>query len=191
MFWKTRKERALVLLGQKWCAIVVKSSAPFSIWIFVIPVLIGLFFKHLVIVPMRVVVNESPVILLYQDRSLSPIFLNIWNKLAVYSPIFPAVDPRDISPHAHKSSNPIVRVRSKDPNAQLLKGKDVCSQEPFSDIRRNLITHFDSASNTCNASSADMAKEDSLTDCALQADCSIPLDNCDPPHVLYNFLSTP
>ncbi|KAK7282185.1 hypothetical protein RIF29_10782 [Crotalaria pallida] len=87
----------------------------------------------------------------------------------VYSPIFPAVDPRDISSHAHKPSNP----------------------EPFSDIRRNLITHFDSASNACNASSADMAKEDSSTDCALHADCSIPSDNCDPQHVLHNFLSTP
>ncbi|KAK7273147.1 hypothetical protein RIF29_14193 [Crotalaria pallida] len=110
---------------------------------------------------------------------------------AVYSLIFLAVDPRDISSHAHKPSNPIVRVRSKDPNAQLLKGKDVCFQEPFSDIRRNLITHFDSASNTCNASSADMAKEDSSIDCALHADCSIPSDNCDPQHVLHNFLSTP
>ncbi|KAL6998990.1 putative E3 ubiquitin ligase sud1 [Sarracenia purpurea var. burkii] len=84
---KTR--RAAVMLNQiwKWCGIVLKCLALLSIWItllfqvFVIPVLIGLLFELLVIVPMRVPVDESPVFLLYQDWSLGLIFLKIWTRL--------------------------------------------------------------------------------------------------------------
>lgn len=89
---KTR--RAAVLLGQiwKWCGIVVKSSALLSIWIFVIPVLIGLLFELLVIVPMRVPVDESPVFLLYQDWALGLIFLKIWTRLVMLDQMVPLVD---------------------------------------------------------------------------------------------------
>lgn len=52
---------------------------PFQI--FVIPVLIGLLFELLVIVPMRVPIDESPVFLLYQDWALGLIFLKIWTRL--------------------------------------------------------------------------------------------------------------
>lgn len=53
----------------------------FILQIFVIPVLIGLLFELLVIVPMRVPVDESPVFLLYQDWALGLIFLKIWTRL--------------------------------------------------------------------------------------------------------------
>lgn len=46
--------------------------------IFIIPVLIGLVLELLVIVPMRVPVDETPVFLLYQDWALGFIFLKIW-----------------------------------------------------------------------------------------------------------------
>ncbi|PON82029.1 Zinc finger, RING-CH-type [Trema orientale] len=80
-----RTKRVAVLLGQiwKWCGIVIKSFALLSIWIFVIPVLIGLLFELLVIVPMRVPVDESPVFLLYQDWALGLIFLKIWTRLKI------------------------------------------------------------------------------------------------------------
>lgn len=89
---KTR--RAAVLLSQiwKWCGIVMKSSALLSIWIFVIPVLIGLLFELLVIVPMRVPVDESPVFLLYQDWALGLIFLKIWTRLVMLDHMMPLVD---------------------------------------------------------------------------------------------------
>lgn len=89
-----RKRRASVLFSQvwKWCAIVVKSSALLSIWIFVIPVLIGLLFELLVIVPMRVPVDESPVFLLYQDWALGLIFLKIWTRLVMLDHMMPLVD---------------------------------------------------------------------------------------------------
>ncbi|KAK2991544.1 hypothetical protein RJ640_016579 [Escallonia rubra] len=89
-----RKRRASVLLGQiwKWCGIVIKSTALLSIWIFVIPVLIGLLFELLVIVPMRVPVDESPVFLLYQDWALGLIFLKIWTRLVMLDHMMPLVD---------------------------------------------------------------------------------------------------
>ncbi|XP_071691730.1 probable E3 ubiquitin ligase SUD1 [Rutidosis leptorrhynchoides] len=78
-----RKERATVFLDQfwKWCTCFVTSSLFLSILIFVIPVLIGLVFDLLIIVPIRVSVDESPVILLYQDWAFGIIILKIWTQL--------------------------------------------------------------------------------------------------------------
>ena len=59
----------------------VTSSVNLFFQIFVIPVLIGLLFELLVIVPMRVPIDESPVFLLYQDWALGLIFLKIWTRL--------------------------------------------------------------------------------------------------------------
>ncbi|CAI9769131.1 unnamed protein product [Fraxinus pennsylvanica] len=89
-----RTRRTTVLLGQvwKWCGIILKSSALLSIWIFVIPVLIGLLFELLVIVPMRVPVDESPVFLLYQDWALGLIFLKIWTRVVMLGNMMPLVD---------------------------------------------------------------------------------------------------
>ncbi|KAJ7967479.1 E3 ubiquitin-protein ligase MARCH6 [Quillaja saponaria] len=91
---QVRNRRASVLLNLiwKWCAIVIKSSALLSIWIFVIPILIGLLFELLVIVPMRVPVDESPVFLLYQDWALGLIFLKIWTRLVMLDHMMPLVD---------------------------------------------------------------------------------------------------
>ncbi|KHN43053.1 E3 ubiquitin-protein ligase MARCH6 [Glycine soja] len=63
-----------------------------SVLIFVIPVLIGLLFELLVIVPMRVPVDESPVFLLYQDWALGLIFLKIWTRLVMLDHMMPLVD---------------------------------------------------------------------------------------------------
>lgn len=49
--------------------------------IVVIPVLIGLLFELLVVVPLRVPIDESPVFLLYQDWALGLVFLKIWTRL--------------------------------------------------------------------------------------------------------------
>ncbi|GLU03229.1 hypothetical protein SLE2022_204370 [Rubroshorea leprosula] len=89
-----RTKRARVLINQiwKWSGIVFKSSVLLSIWIFVIPVLIGLLFELLVIVPMRVPVDESPVFLLYQDWALGLIFLKIWTRLVMLDHMMPLVD---------------------------------------------------------------------------------------------------
>ncbi|KAI7729411.1 hypothetical protein M8C21_010249 [Ambrosia artemisiifolia] len=89
-----RTRRATVLLRQiwTWCSIVVKSSVLLSIWIFVIPVLIGLLFELLVILPMTVPVDESPVYLLYQDWALGLVFLKIWTRLVMLDHVMPLMD---------------------------------------------------------------------------------------------------
>lgn len=89
---RTGNARLLISLVWKWCGIALKCSALLSIWIFVIPVLIGLLFELLVIVPMRVPVNESPVFLLYQDWALGLIFLKIWTRLVMLDHMMPLVD---------------------------------------------------------------------------------------------------
>ncbi|XP_051146556.1 probable E3 ubiquitin ligase SUD1 isoform X2 [Andrographis paniculata] len=89
---RTRRTRLLLNQIWKWCGIILKSSALLSIWIFVIPVLIGLLFELLVIVPMRVPVDESPVFLLYQDWALGLIFLKIWTRLVMLDHMMPLVD---------------------------------------------------------------------------------------------------
>ncbi|GER56608.1 RING/U-box superfamily protein [Striga asiatica] len=89
---RTRRTRLLLSQIWKWCGIIVKSFALLSIWIFVIPVLIGLLFELLVIVPMRVPVDESPVFLLYQDWALGLIFLKIWTRMVMLDHMMPLVD---------------------------------------------------------------------------------------------------
>ncbi|KAJ6803999.1 putative E3 ubiquitin ligase SUD1 [Iris pallida] len=89
---KARRASVLVSHVWKWCTIVLKSSALLSIWVFIIPVLIGLLFELLVIVPMRVPVDESPVFLLYQDWALGLIFLKIWIRLVMLDQMAPLVD---------------------------------------------------------------------------------------------------
>ncbi|GMH02871.1 hypothetical protein Nepgr_004710 [Nepenthes gracilis] len=93
-FEHIKSRRVILLLRQiwKWCGIVLKSSALISIWIFIIPVLIGLLFELLVIVPMRVPIDESPVFLLYQDWALGLIFLKIWTRLVMLDHMLPLVD---------------------------------------------------------------------------------------------------
>ncbi|CAA0807511.1 Probable E3 ubiquitin ligase SUD1 [Striga hermonthica] len=89
---RTRRTRLLLNQIWKWCGIIFKSFALLSIWIFVIPVLIGLLFELLVIVPMRVPVDESPVFLLYQDWALGLIFLKIWTRMVMLDHMMPLVD---------------------------------------------------------------------------------------------------
>ncbi|KAJ0680974.1 hypothetical protein HanPI659440_Chr16g0630541 [Helianthus annuus] len=112
-----RTRRATVLLVQIWiwCSIVVKSSVLLSIWIFVIPVLIGLLFELLVIVPMRVAVDESPVFLLYQDWALGLVVFKIWTRL-VHLHIFFALiinSRAAIEPNEHEQDLVHVRLSRK------------------------------------------------------------------------------
>jgi hypothetical protein len=58
----------------------------------VIPVLIGLLFELVVVVPLRVPVDESPVFLLYQDWALGLVFLKIWTRLVMLGQMMPLVD---------------------------------------------------------------------------------------------------
>ncbi|KAG0495508.1 hypothetical protein HPP92_000199 [Vanilla planifolia] len=88
----TRRASLLMFQIWKWFTIILKSSFLLSIWIIVIPVLIGLLFELLVLVPMRVPMDESPVFLLYQDWALGLVFLKIWTRLVMLDQMAPLVD---------------------------------------------------------------------------------------------------
>ncbi|XP_010447144.1 PREDICTED: probable E3 ubiquitin ligase SUD1 [Camelina sativa] len=75
-----------------WCGIIFKSSVLLAIWVFIIPVLIGRLIELLVIVPIRVPVDETPVFLLYQDWALGLMFWKIWTRLVLLDHMRPIVD---------------------------------------------------------------------------------------------------
>ena len=56
----------------------------------------AILFELLVILLLRVPVNESPMFLLYQDWALGLIFLKIWTRLVMLSQMAPLVDPYTI-----------------------------------------------------------------------------------------------
>eukprot|EP01018_Ginkgo_biloba_P022939 Gb_33866 [translate_table: standard] len=91
-YLKTHSLKILIMQVLKWSAIVLKSFILLSLWIFVIPVLIGLLFELLVVVPLRVPVDESPVFLLYQDWALGLVFLKIWTRLVMLGQMAPLAD---------------------------------------------------------------------------------------------------
>ncbi|XP_024527152.1 probable E3 ubiquitin ligase SUD1 [Selaginella moellendorffii] len=82
-YLRTHDMWVLFMQVLKWSAIVSKSVVLLSLWVIVIPVLIGLLFELLVVVPLRVPVDESPVFLLYQDWALGLVLLKIWTRLAM------------------------------------------------------------------------------------------------------------
>lgn len=91
-YCKKHNIRILVTQVLKWTAIVTKSLVLLSLWVVVIPVLIGLLFELLVVIPLRVPIDESPVFLLYQDWALGLVFLKIWTRLAMLGQVVPLVD---------------------------------------------------------------------------------------------------
>ncbi|GLJ18519.1 hypothetical protein SUGI_0329170 [Cryptomeria japonica] len=84
--------KVLLMNMIKWSLIVLKSCILLSLWIVVIPVFIGLLFELLLVVPLRVPVDESPVFLLYQDWALGLIFLKLWTKLVLLGQMAPLAD---------------------------------------------------------------------------------------------------
>ncbi|RZC66901.1 hypothetical protein C5167_010582 [Papaver somniferum] len=65
----------------KLLCIIVESSVLLSLWIIVIPVLIGLLFELSVMVPIRALVVEAPVLLLCQDWVVGFLFFKLWRTL--------------------------------------------------------------------------------------------------------------
>ncbi|XP_026390614.1 probable E3 ubiquitin ligase SUD1 [Papaver somniferum] len=67
----------------KLLCIIVESSVLLSLWIIVIPVLIGLLFELSVMVPIRALVVEAPVLLLCQDWVVGFLFFKLWRTLVL------------------------------------------------------------------------------------------------------------
>ncbi|BBN02416.1 E3 ubiquitin-protein ligase MARCH6 [Marchantia polymorpha subsp. ruderalis] len=91
-YLRTHDVHVLLMQVLKWSAIVAKSFVLLTLWIIAIPVLIGLLFELLVVVPMRVAIDESPVFIYYQDWALGLVFLKIWTRLVMLGQITPLAD---------------------------------------------------------------------------------------------------
>ena len=67
----------LGVLG-KWMVIGVKVLVLGSIWLVVIPLMIGVIFESVAVIPLRVAAQETPVYPLMQCWALGLVFLKIW-----------------------------------------------------------------------------------------------------------------
>jgi E3 ubiquitin-protein ligase MARCH6 len=93
-YLRTHNVHVLLMQVLKWSAIVAKSVVLLALWIVVIPVVVGLLFELLVVVPLRVPIDESPVFIFYQDWALGLVFLKIWTRLVMLGQITPLADER-------------------------------------------------------------------------------------------------
>ncbi|CAH8259615.1 unnamed protein product [Arabidopsis lyrata] len=84
-FDHTRRGRTDLLLKYIW--IRIRIGLFFSIWISVIPGLLGLLIDLMIIIPSRVPLNESPVYFLIQDWLIGVVLLHIWTFLTMLTPI--------------------------------------------------------------------------------------------------------
>ncbi|KAL2642943.1 hypothetical protein R1flu_010530 [Riccia fluitans] len=91
-YLRTHDVHVLLMQVLKWSAIVGKSFVLLTLWIIAIPILIGLLFELLVVVPLRVPIDESPVFIFYQDWALGLVFLKIWTRLVMLGQITPFAD---------------------------------------------------------------------------------------------------
>jgi len=69
-----------------WVVLGAKLTFLLSLWLGVVPLLIGVLFDLLAIVPLRVAVDESPNILLSQDWAIGLLYLKIWVKWTLIGP---------------------------------------------------------------------------------------------------------
>ncbi|MCL7042556.1 hypothetical protein MKW94_029858 [Papaver nudicaule] len=72
--------------------IIVESCILFSLWIIVIPVLIGLLFELSFMVPIRALVIEAPVLHLCQDWAAGSFFFKLWRTLVLRNHMIVLVD---------------------------------------------------------------------------------------------------
>ncbi|KAI3841136.1 hypothetical protein MKX03_007864 [Papaver bracteatum] len=63
--------------------IIVRGCVLLSLWIIVIPLLIGLLFEFWLMVPIRALVVDAPVLLLCQDWAVGFFFFKLWRTLVV------------------------------------------------------------------------------------------------------------
>jgi len=69
-----------------WVVLGFKLTFLLSLWLGVVPLLIGVLFDLLAIVPLRVAVDESPNIILSQDWAIGLLYLKIWVKWTLIGP---------------------------------------------------------------------------------------------------------
>lgn len=88
-YLRTHNARVLLEAIIKWIVILAKLAVLLTLWIGVVPLCIGLVFKLLIVDPLRIPIDESPVFLLYQDWALGLLLLKVWTRLVMLGPPIP------------------------------------------------------------------------------------------------------
>ncbi|KAJ4893048.1 RING/FYVE/PHD zinc finger superfamily protein [Raphanus sativus] len=71
----------------KYILLRIRNALLFSIWISIIPGLLGLLIDLMIIIPLRVPLNESPIYFLIQDWLIGVVVLHLWTFLTMLTPI--------------------------------------------------------------------------------------------------------
>lgn len=75
--WLPQGRQAITEKLWKWCIVGLKSVVAFSVLIGVIPLLFGLLLELVVVVPLRVPLDQTPVLWLWQDWALGVLYTKI------------------------------------------------------------------------------------------------------------------
>ncbi|KAJ0234138.1 hypothetical protein HA466_0276780 [Hirschfeldia incana] len=78
--------RAIYIL-LKYILIRIRNGLLFSIWIFIIPGLLGLLIDLMIIIPLRVPLDESPLYFSIQDWLIGLVVLHLWIFLTMLTPV--------------------------------------------------------------------------------------------------------
>lgn len=75
--WLPQGRQAITEKLVKWCVVGLKSAVAFSVLVGVIPLLFGLLLELVVVVPLRVPLDQTPVLWIWQDWALGVLYTKI------------------------------------------------------------------------------------------------------------------
>lgn len=75
--WLPQGRAAIVARLRQWCVLGAKSAVAFSVLLGVVPLLFGLLLELVVVVPLRVPLDQTPVLFVWQDWALGVLYTKI------------------------------------------------------------------------------------------------------------------
>ncbi|XP_034179998.2 membrane-associated ring finger (C3HC4) 6 [Osmia lignaria lignaria] len=85
-FWLPRGRRAVLDRVKHWAIIGVKASVAFFLLIGLIPLLFGLLLELVVVVPLRVPLEQNPILFIWQDWALGVLYTKIATAITMMGP---------------------------------------------------------------------------------------------------------
>lgn len=84
--WLPRGRRAIVDRIKHWAILAVKASVAFVLLVGVIPLLFGLLLELVVVVPLRVPLEQNPILFIWQDWALGVLYTKIATAVTMMGP---------------------------------------------------------------------------------------------------------
>ncbi|XP_003702747.1 membrane-associated ring finger (C3HC4) 6 [Megachile rotundata] len=85
-FWLPRGRRAVLDRVKHWAIIGVKASVAFFLLVGLIPLLFGLLLELVVVVPLRVPLEQNPILFIWQDWALGVLYTKIATAITMMGP---------------------------------------------------------------------------------------------------------